>query len=255
MITAYHRPNALEEALKLLSVPDTVPLGGGTLLSKPTADAIQAVDLQRLGLNTLVKSGNILHIGATVTLQTLLESEHCSDALKRALRLEAPLNVRNAATIAGTIVACDGRSPFVTALLAMDAKLEIVGASADKTETLPLGDVLPLREQLRGKLITKVSAPLNANLAFDYLARTPSDSPIVCVALAGRSVGRTRMAVGGFGKCPILAVDGNASDDLAAAARNAFHEATDEWASAEYRMDVAAILALRCKTQITATRE
>ncbi|HRQ32183.1 MAG TPA: FAD binding domain-containing protein, partial [Anaerolineales bacterium] len=120
MITAYHRPNALEEALKLLSVPDTVPLGGGTLLSKPTADAIQAVDLQRLGLNTLVKSGNILHIGATVTLQTLLESEHCSDALKRALRLEAPLNVRNAATIAGTIVACDGRSPFVTALLAMD---------------------------------------------------------------------------------------------------------------------------------------
>jgi hypothetical protein len=31
-----------------------------------------------------------------------------------------------------------------------------------------------------------------------------------------------------------------------AAARNAFHEATDEWASADYRMDVAATLAKRC---------
>ena len=31
-----------------------------------------------------------------------------------------------------------------------------------------------------------------------------------------------------------------------AAARNAFHEAADEWASAEYRMDVAATLAQRC---------
>ena len=30
------------------------------------------------------------------------------------------------------------------------------------------------------------------------------------------------------------------------AARNAFHEATDEWASAEYRMDVATTLARRC---------
>ena len=34
--------------------------------------------------------------------------------------------------------------------------------------------------------------------------------------------------------------------DDPAAAKNAFHEATDEWASAEYRMDVASTLAKRC---------
>ncbi len=33
---------------------------------------------------------------------------------------------------------------------------------------------------------------------------------------------------------------------LLAAARNAAHAATDEWASAEYRSAVAAVLAKRC---------
>ena len=37
---------------------------------------------------------------------------------------------------------------------------------------------------------------------------------------------------------PMLALDGTESDGLEAAARNAFKEASDEWASAEYRQDV-----------------
>ena len=44
----------------------------------------------------------------------------------------------------------------------------------------------------------------------------------------------------------MLAMDGTESEGVEAAARNAFHEANDEWASAEYRMDVAATLAKRC---------
>jgi CO/xanthine dehydrogenase FAD-binding subunit len=60
------------------------------------------------------------------------------------------------------------------------------------------------------------------------------------------------MAVGGYGKNPMLAMDGTSSDDLATAARNAFHEATDDFGSAEYRMDVAATLAKRCIEKIKA---
>jgi CO/xanthine dehydrogenase FAD-binding subunit len=41
-------------------------------------------------------------------------------------------------------------------------------------------------------------------------------------------------------------MDGTESDGIETAARNAFHEATDEWASAEYRMSIAATLAKRC---------
>ncbi|MCQ3953112.1 MAG: hypothetical protein DPW15_07500 [Chloroflexi bacterium] len=85
MITTYHRPQTLEEALTLLNQPDTVPLGGGTLLSRPQTDSVSVVDLQRLGLDSLRASGNELQIGATCPLQSLLESEHTPAALKTAL--------------------------------------------------------------------------------------------------------------------------------------------------------------------------
>ena len=247
MITAYHRPKTLEEALALLTQPDARPLGGGTLLSQGTPDSVHAVDLQLLGLDSLRVNGNSLELGATLTLQSLLESEHCPEALKRALKLEAPLNIRNSATLAGTLVSCDGRSTFATMLLALDAKLSVSSEQSsvvsDQSSVISLGEFLPLRP--RG-LITSITIPLNVKLAFEYVSRTPADKPIVCVALAQWNSGRTRLAVGGFGKSPMLAMDGTASDDVATAARNAFHEATDEYGSAEYRMDVASTLAKRC---------
>jgi CO/xanthine dehydrogenase FAD-binding subunit len=168
MITQYHRPKALDEALTLLSRPNTFPLGGGTLLSHSRTDSVEVVDLQALALNSIKRSGNNLEIGATATLQQLLEDANCLDALKPALKLEAPLNIRDAATVAGTIVACDGRSTFVTSLLALDAKLTILNP---KSEIVNLGDFIPLRP--RG-LITAITIPLNIKFAFDYVARTPA---------------------------------------------------------------------------------
>ena len=240
MITDYFRPTTLDEALTFLSQPDTLPLGGGTLLSHPTADSVSVVDLQALGLDSLRVKGNDLEIGATVTLQQLLESEHCPPALKTTIKLEAPLNVRNAATVAGTLVVADGRSTFACALLALDAKLSVI---SELSSVISVGEFLPLRP--RG-LITLITIPLNAKFAFEYVARTPSDKPIVCAALAQWTGARARLAVGGWGKSPSLAMDGTEAEGLESAARNACREAADDFGSAEYRMDVASTLAKRC---------
>ena len=245
MITTYHRPQTLDEALTLLTQANTFPLGGGTLLSHGTTDSVQVVDLQALGLNSLSRNGNNLELGATLTLQALLESEHCPAALKSALKLEAPLNIRNAATVAGTFITCDGRSTFASVLLAMDAKITMSNQQKAE-ETLNIGELLPLREQVRGKLITKIVIPLNVKLAFESVAKTPADKPIVCAALVQWNSGRTRLVLGGYGKSPMLAMDGTEADGAESAAKNTYHEATDEWASAEYRVDVAATLAKRC---------
>jgi CO/xanthine dehydrogenase FAD-binding subunit len=245
MITAYHRPKTLDEALTLLAQPNTLPLGGGTLLSKPTTDPVQAVDLQLLGLDSLSKNGNNLELGSTLTLQSLLESEYCPAGLKSAIKLEAPLNIRNSATVAGTLIACDGRSTFASVLLAMDAKIEqaILDNSKIEYRVTNIGDFLPLRST---NLITKIVVPINVKLTFETVAKTPSDKPIVCAALAQWNSGRTRLALGGYGKSPMLAMDGTEADGVEVAARNTYHEATDEYASAEYRMDVASTLAKRC---------
>jgi probable selenate reductase FAD-binding subunit len=241
MISTYHRPQTLDEALTLLSQPNTVPLGGGTLLSKATADSVAVVDLQNLGLDSLRVNGNDLQIGATCTLQSLFESELCPVALKTALKLEAPLNIRNTATVAGTLVASDGRSTFATMLLAMDAKVEF--NANRKSSIINCGEFLLTHPS---GLITSITIPLNTKTAFEFVSKTPADKPIICAAVAQWNSGRTRLTLGGYSKTPLLAMDGTEADGIQEAAMSAYHEANDEWASAEYRMDVAAVLARRC---------
>ena len=241
MISTYHRPQTLDEALALLTQPNTVPLGGGTLLSKATADSVAVVDLQRLGLDSLRVNGNELQMGATCTLQSLLESDNCPASLKTAIKLEAPLNIRNTATVAGTLVASDGRSPFAAMLLAMDAKIEIRTSTSD-SRTLNIGEFLLTRPS---GLVTSITIPLNIKTAFEFVSKTPADKPIVGAATVQWSSGRTRLVLCGYSKTPLLAMDGTESDGIEEAAKNAYHEAHDEWASAEYRMDVAAVLAKR----------
>jgi len=251
MIIQYYRPQTLEEALQLLSQADTRPLGGGTVLTQRSDETFSVVDLQALGLGKIHKSGDRLEIGATVTLQTLFESSSIAEALKAALLLETPLNLRTMRTVAGSLVTCDGRSPFAVVMLALDAKMTF----APGKKQITLGNYLPMRvgaDDVRpippfrsGNLIMKIEIPLNIKLAFETVARTPADKPIVCAALAQWPSGRTRLALGGWGQAPVLAMDGNEPGGLQEAAHNACSEATDEWASAEYRSEVAAILAKR----------
>ena len=244
MIIEYHRPETLSDALELLARTDVnaVPLGGGTLLSQPSSRAVAAIDLQSLGLNTLAEKGKRLQIGATVTLQQMLDFDIML-ALKAALRHETTYNIRQSATVAGSLVASNGRSPLATAMLALGAELNILPGD----EHISLGDYLPLRDQRKPNyLITRIMIPTNIDLAYEYVARTPADLPIVCVAVARWPSGRTRVALGGYGSAPMLAMDGTESDGAETAARDAYREAGDQWASAAYRSDIAGTLAKRC---------
>ena len=255
MILEYHRPTTLSDALALLArvEPLTAPLGGGTVLNQPGEEPLAVVDLQALGLDTLQTRGSLLELGAALTLQTLLEADNLPQALRAALAQviehEASYNLRQAATTAGTLVACDGRSPFATALLALDASLRIEPGG----EAVDLGDLLPVRgERLRGRLITHISLPSNARLAYHAIARTPADRPIVCAAAARWPSGRVRLALGGYGGAPTLAFDGSEADGLSEAAGSAYSSAGDQWASAEYRREMAGLLAKRCAEDLLA---
>ncbi|GAH06081.1 unnamed protein product, partial [marine sediment metagenome] len=112
-------------------------MAGGSALNRPSAEAVAAVDLQSLGLGTISKRANYLDLGAMLTLQTLLDfflssvaDDHVfQEAFIKAIRHEATYNLRQVATVAGTLISAGGRSPFTTAMLAMDASIRIVSAS------------------------------------------------------------------------------------------------------------------------------
>ena len=258
-ISEYHRPQTLEEALALLgrTEPRVIPLGGGTFLNSPAYPAahspssdISVVDLQALGLNTFERNGTFIGIGATATLQACLDTPGLPEAFYHAVRNETTFNLRQVATVAGTLVAADGRSPFATVMLALDARVTVL----PDDEVINLGDLLPLRfERLRHRLITKISIPASIQLAYEYVARTPADQPIVCAAVARWRSGRTRVSLGGYGTEPVLAMDGPEPGGVDVAARAAYSQAGDEWASAEYRAEMAVVLTNRCQAKLAPT--
>jgi probable selenate reductase FAD-binding subunit len=254
MIVEYHRPDTLQQAVELLRRPDqpAYPLAGGTWLNRASAQAYAVVDLQNLGLNYITRRANRLEIGATTTLQALIDQPNdcLPAALVEAACLETTHNLRQVASLAGTLVTAGGRSPLVTALLALDAMLTFNPGE----KSLGLGDWLPLRPSRElSELITHLTIPCNARLAYAAVARTPADQPIVCAALARWSSGRTRLALGGFGSAPSLAFDGPEPGGIAIAARNAYALAGDAWASADYRSAMAEILAQRCLDELNSS--
>ncbi len=254
MIIEYHRPKTIEEAVQLIgrNERETVPMGGGTVLNALPEELgldkeFAVVDLQDLGLDQITVKGNQIVFGAAATLEALVRFDGTPEALVRAAKLEAAKNIRQAATVAGALIASDGRSPFTTVMLALDAELQILPGD----EKIRLGDLLPLRwELLIGKLIKEISIPTNVKVAFEYVARSKADQPIVSAAVTRWNSGRTRIILGGFGSQPILVLDGKDDLQFEEPVRMAFSDAGDQWASAEYRSEIAEVLVKRCMDQI-----
>jgi CO/xanthine dehydrogenase FAD-binding subunit len=211
---------------------------------------IAVVDVQRLGLDTIETKGNKHILGAGVKLQQLVDQDQLPPALIRSVKHQETYNRRQVATIAGTAITADGRSPIPALLLALDAELEMVGKN-NKTELIHLGDFLPLREKkLKGKLVTRIIIPSNTKTAYHYAARSPADRPIIAVAVSQWPSGRTRVVLAGYGDQPVMVLDGPDAEGAETAARDAYSQAGDQWASAEYRADAAAVLVRRSLNQI-----
>jgi len=247
----YHRPSSVDEALGLLK--HGVPLGGGTSLTPRRRALSSVVDLQDVGLDSLEVTETRWVAGACLTLQSLADhGDPIPSTLSRVCYLEGGWNLRNVATLAGCVMAADGRSPLVTALLALGTMVVLQPGE----EAIDLDDLLTQREDdQQRRLITTVLIPRPRWLAYDQVARSPADRPIVCAAVArfGSEDPHTfGVALGGFGARPVLLPlataevdDAGVVDQVGRLASEAYAQAGDAWASADYRSEVAGVLVRR----------
>lgn len=285
----YHKPATIAEASELLKRPSprTVVLSGGTwLVGEATRDIEAVVDIAALGLDKVLVQGNLIRIGASVTLQSLVDdpvfgvqgSHPGLTIIGIAAHAGAAQNVRNAATIGGTIAVADSSSPLVTALLACQAEVVIYGlrprdstSDADVFQTLPLSGFLAYGSGLlaQGALITEIRVIRpsdDTRSSFERLGRTPRDYPIVCAAVQyavkDGIVGNMRAAVGGAESKPVrltrfeLGVEkkylGELLDAELKAALERLNPPSDFLGSAEYRRSMAHVLVRRAVMAITA---
>jgi aerobic carbon-monoxide dehydrogenase medium subunit len=254
-LTEYHQPATLDEALKLLRRTrlKTVPLAGGTSLVPEAAHDVQAVvDLNALDLS-FVRQDHGLQIGATTKLQALVDHEavraYADGVLVTALLDSASRNTRAAASLAGSIVAAAGNSPLFTALLALDARLIVRAARGTREDEVALPYWTPQPRTLILRAVLP-ALPDNTHAAYEKVARTPADLPIVCVAVRATidhdQLRDIRLALGGVAEKPIvIARSAGSIEELAQLAISTVTPADDYFATADYRREMIGVLTKR----------
>ncbi|MEM9561563.1 MAG: FAD binding domain-containing protein [Actinomycetota bacterium] len=210
-VAAYHRPQDLDGAIELLAGPGRTALAGGTILNADREPpAIEVVDLQALGLDSIEPTaGGRLRLGAMVTLDRLADRV-VTDAdgllpawLAGLARGELPSTLRTLATVGGTVAAGGGESALLAGLLAADAIVELAGHAATGPPGRPLTDVLA-SGLTPGSLVTAVTVDVTGSGAVAATGRTPADVPIVAAIAAAGTGGETRLALSGVADQPVL---------------------------------------------------
>jgi CO/xanthine dehydrogenase FAD-binding subunit len=235
-ITAYHRPQTIDEALALLAEPGRAALAGGTsIIHEQAGGPLELVDVQALDMGEIESADDGLQIGAGVSLQQMTDDERVPDLLREAARAEEPSTLRTLATIGGVIAGGSADSTVLIALLVFDATVTF----ADRSQR-PLA--LVLHDGVgRSDLVVAVELELGGRTAFASTARTPRDTPIVAVAARQTDRG-TLVAMSGVAATPVV-VDPDHLADLEPPA--------DFRGSSTYRAELAQVLLGRVQEQLS----
>ena len=241
MISQYHRPETIDQALQLLArkTPKTIPLGGGTRISQYRGEPIEVVDIQNLRLEQLVADGDTFTIGAGVRLADLEGWHELPAVYRNALRKEGTINLRQSATVGGAVVGADGTSVFACALLAADASLTwLPGETA-----VSYGDWLSLKNG--GLLINEIRVPALVDVRQESVSRSPMDVAFLSISLARWKSGRVRVVLGGTMTAPMIIADGSGTEGIEEGLRSASRQFADHWAGADFRAETAVTLLRR----------
>jgi carbon-monoxide dehydrogenase medium subunit len=272
----YHRPATLAEAFAILSQnKDAKVLAGGHSLLPAMKLRVSSpgalVDIGRLSdLSGISVSGNSVKIGALTTHAAVAASADLAKAcpiLAETASMIGDTQVRNRGTIGGSAAHADPAADYPTVLMALDATLTATSASGarDITAANFFTDIFTTALGA-GEILTAVTVPaynLLPHMGGSYLKhRHPASSYAVVgvaamIGLEGGKVSRTSICVGGVAGMPVRCSDAEAAltgqaptaENIAAAAakvagalKNAHG---DHYASAEYRVHLASVLAKR----------
>jgi len=136
--TTYHRAQSLEEAYALMQKKRNMVLGGMIWLNLGKGKYNTVIDLCDLNLEGIKETAEEFVIGAYTSLHTLETDARLNGFFSGAFRdclgdIEG-IQLRNMATVGGTVALRAGFSDLCTLLLALDAKVELFKAGVVSIE-------------------------------------------------------------------------------------------------------------------------
>jgi carbon-monoxide dehydrogenase medium subunit len=255
----YKRPESVEEAIGLLTENgDTRVLAGGhsllPMMKLRLDEPAALVDIGRLpGLDGISEEGGDISIGALATHASVAVSELVREKC-RVLATTAEgigdRQVRNRGTIGGSLAHADPGADYPTVVTALDATVVIRGRNGEReiaADDFFTGVFTTALEQ--GELVTAVRVPPAQKAAYVKHRHPASGYAVVGVACVVHP-DEARIVVGGVTGTPVqIAIslgDESATEavveELPAALADAL---SDTYASGEYRVHLAQVLAKR----------
>jgi len=202
-IRQYHRPESIQEALQLIASPDltTAVLAGGTnLLAQPDVEIDQVVDLQKLGLNKIRIGQDKIAYGSMVRIQQIVEHSQSPALLRQTAKNEGPNTFRNVGTVGGCVVQADWESEFFASLLVHKAVVRLL--TQDGELSIPLSDLT--KEKIHNSLVVNVIVESGGQGAYQRVARTKTDRPIVAAVGRKDESGDIVLAFCGVSNRPVV---------------------------------------------------
>ena len=193
-IREYKRAESLEEAWQLNQKKPNRILGGMIWLKMETINVGTAIDLSGLGLDTIEETEDSFSIGAMVTLRQLEQhpglAAYTHGAMREAVRHIVGVQLRNLATVGGSIYSRFGFSDVLTMFLAMDCDVELYK-----------GGILPLQEYAqrpydRDVLVRLIVKKTPMKLYYQSVRNSQTDSPVLTCAAARMETGDYRSVRG-----------------------------------------------------------
>ncbi len=259
MLTAneYLKPRSLEEAYRLGNLPNSLYVSGGLMVAQLKLSNLERiVDLKSLGLDEITEEDGKIKVGANVRLSSFLNDPVLSKMYGGFFRDVAKdvgsTQIRNMATIGGSVAFKLGWSDVITMLMTVEASVEIYDGELRK---IPIDRFVA--EKHRGAIIKTILIPNeDGSAAFEKFSKSTFDIATLNLGLKlsfnGETVKKSVVVIGSrpmiSERIPIVEnfLNGkNAKtvlEDAAMLVENSVKTGTDIRATSEYRKELATAL-------------
>jgi carbon-monoxide dehydrogenase medium subunit len=251
------RPGTVDEALDLLAAGGTPYCGGTELLAvmrMGLAEPETLVDLKRVdGIVGVEETGDEVMLNARVThreAQTSPAVHRHAGVLATATSRLGNARVRATGTLAGNICFAEPRSDVLTALLALDARVDL--RSVDGQRSVPVEDFVEgafttVREET--ELLCAIRIPKQPSRSA-YVRFQPGEYPTATVAVVDRRSGGCRIVVGAVGERPEVFTYPGLEDVDATAIAEGIDVAEDLNGQADYKRHLTSVFVRRALAQV-----
>jgi carbon-monoxide dehydrogenase medium subunit len=209
-MATYHLPQTIEEAVGLLNqLGDTMVYGGGTaiqiLLKQGILFTEHFVDISQIpGLRDIVDEGEVIKVGPLVSLRQMETDHRVRSHLPLAAETYAKVanpRVRNTASAGGNIAHGDYRLDPPTALVVLDAMVELTSTSGAREVSVREFFVdFQVTELRADEMITAIRIPKqreDSRGAFvKYSSLAANDWPCASVAVLAEPGALTELRLG-----------------------------------------------------------